>query len=164
MKLNKQNVKKNKLLKLKLLNSKIFEKKQLLENVSLQKLYYQLKKALQIVYWYHKNKKKIVFISDDLSTLKLLRKTPHTCILESNWEYGKLTNKLHYYDLVVLLNHNNVISKESFLSKTPLITLGAALDMLNKNYSYAIPGNFDLKKNSTRKIFFISLLKSVLKK
>lgn len=75
---------KNKLLKLKLLNTKIYKKNYALKNLKIEEIEHRLKKGLQIIYKYHIYNKRIIFISSS-STLKLtnlLKNTKHLFIPE----------------------------------------------------------------------------------
>jgi ribosomal protein S2 len=53
---------KTKLTTLNLINAKIFSKETTSENVSIDQIKYQLTKALKIIYKFHVNDKKILFI------------------------------------------------------------------------------------------------------
>lgn len=96
MKIEKKLKYKNKLLKLKLLQTKIFEKKHHLNNITLEDIEYRIKKALHVIYKYHFNDKKILFVGDGISIYNnirlLLKNSKHVWIPESVWVNGMLTN------------------------------------------------------------------------
>jgi ribosomal protein S2 len=88
---------KNKLLKLKLIKTKIYKKKDHLTNTRIENIEYRLKKALHIIYKYHTTNKRILFIGvpvhTDKETKNLINSTRHTFIPESAWVNGIITNK-----------------------------------------------------------------------
>jgi ribosomal protein S2 len=89
---------KNKLLKLKLIKTKTYIKKDNLTNTRIEDIEYRLKKALHIIYKYHINNKRILFIGVPLhaneETKDLINNTKHTFIPESTWVNGIITNKV----------------------------------------------------------------------
>jgi ribosomal protein S2 len=86
-----------KLIKLQLLKTKTFNKKQYIKNIKIEDIEYRLKKALQIIFKYHTNNKRIAFIgipnniSDSVKFL--FKNTKHIMIPESLWINGILTNQ-----------------------------------------------------------------------
>jgi ribosomal protein S2 len=89
---------KNKLLRLKLIKTKIYKNEDLLINTRIEDIEYRLKKALHIIYKYHIYNKRILFVGVPESTSKeikyLINNTKHTFIPESTWINGILTNKM----------------------------------------------------------------------
>ena len=89
---------KNKLLKLKLIKTKIYKKKDQLTNTRIEDIEYRLKKVLHVIYKYHTNNKRILFIGvpvhTDKETKNLINSTRHTFIPESAWVNGIITNKV----------------------------------------------------------------------
>ena len=66
MKLNKITIYQSKLFKLKLIQTKIYKKNE--HNfIKIEEIYSRLKKALHIIYKYHINNKRIVFIGTPLN-------------------------------------------------------------------------------------------------
>lgn len=179
----------NKLLKLKLIKTKIYKKNYTFTNLKIEDIEYRLKKGLQIIYKYHVSGKKILFVGNSSAvetTMKnLLKNTKHMFIPEYLWLNGAMTNKQTYstnstkrslYDktsklkdknnLIVILDKQikNGIIAEGYKAKTPIIFLGSSLDIFDVRSSYKIPGNFLLAKKKIRNNFFLALLKSTLKK
>lgn len=100
MKIKKYIKFKYKLLKLQLIKSKIYEKKtENIEdffNIVIEQTELQFKKAINIIYKYHLNQKKIFFVGIPLNFQKqfskILKKTKHLSIPESIWINGILSN------------------------------------------------------------------------
>ena len=167
MKIKKITEYKNKLIDLKLINTKIFNKKNLLENTSIKEIKYQLKKSLQIIYKYHIKNKKILFVSKIMPIIKLKNKN-HTWV--NSLRNGMLTNnKLisnKKHDLVVVLNyqHNKNTVSEAYTLKIPTICLNISLNMINTDCSYKIPGNFKFSEKPIRNNFFFSILEATIKR
>lgn len=96
MKLNKINLYKSKILKLKLVQTKIY-KKSYNNFIKIEDISSRLKKALCIIYNYHMNNKRIIFIGVPINIIsklkKLLGKTKHIIIPESIWVPGLFTNQ-----------------------------------------------------------------------
>lgn len=97
MKIKRITKQQNKLVKLKLLNKKVYEKKYHLNNINIEDIEYRLKKALHVIYKYHLNNKRILFIGSSLYTddkLKsLLKNTKHILVPEVVWMNGIITNQ-----------------------------------------------------------------------
>lgn len=160
MKINKK-IFKNKLIKLKLIETKIYNNKY---NTSLKisDIAIRLKKALNIIYRYHINNKKILFIgtSNEFNKKfkKNLKNTKHILLPKSVWMNGILTNTNSSYkylfknqnvinnkfhkkitqlnkqiNLIVILDsyYKNNILNEGYLSNIPIIFLGNDLDTKN---------------------------------
>ena len=194
MKLNKINLYKNKILKLKLIQTKIY-KKNYNNFIKIEDISSRLKKALHIIYNYHINNKRIVFIGTPINISykfkKLLKKTKHILIPESIWISGLFTNQETCFkhltknpkftnnktsktlfqlekkiDLIVILdfNSNKEAINEAYLTKIPLIFLNCDFKTLNNNLIYKIPGNFKFTKKKIRDMFFYSILGATFKK
>ena len=103
MKIKKIKSFKYKLLKLQLIKSKVYKKKIKKQNydnsvnIVIEQIELHLKKALQIIYEFHLNNKRIFFIGIPLNFQnnfsKILKKTKHLSIPESIWINGILSNK-----------------------------------------------------------------------
>lgn len=172
---------KTKLTKLILINTRIYNKKILFDNIKIEDIAYQLKKGLQIIYKYYINNKRILFIGGikDNNTLNRLNKTKNTWISESEWSSGLLTNNMvnlkkqaisnkllqfrKKYDLIVILNcsGNKNIINESYSAKIPTIYLDNTLLNINNECSYKILGNFKFSK-SLRNNFLYSIIIATL--
>lgn len=192
MKLKRINLYKNKLLKLKLIQTKIY-KKNYNNFIKIEDISSRLKKALHIIYNYHINNKRIVFIGTPLNIIfkfkNLLKTTKHILIPESIWIAGLLTNQETYFkhlaknpksnenktskilfqlkkniDLIVVLDYNKEAINEAYLTRTPIISLNSDLNIFNNVSTYKIPGNFKFTNKKIRDMFFYSILTSTLKK
>jgi len=153
MKINKIKSYNFKLLKLKLIKTKIYKKKHN-DFIKIKSIANRLKKSLHIIYNYHKNNKKILFIgtliNSDARFKKFLRNTKHALVPELLWMNGSVTNKLFCFkylsknkklvnrkiseilfkikaksDLIVVLNplNNSSVINESYLARTPIISI-----------------------------------------
>jgi len=138
-----------KLIKLKLIKEKIYKRNKInfikIENISIS-----LKKALHIIYQYHMNNKKIIFIgipvNIDLSFKKLFKKTRHIIIPSPLWMNGLITNKLSCFKYLSKNKKliNNKILELLFKMKNK-IDLIVILDnskktlVLNESYLLKIP-------------------------
>lgn len=183
-----------KLLKLKLLQSKIIKKHHLVNNITLENIESRLKKALQIIYLYHINNKKIIFVGNPLNInkeiIKILENTNHVFIPKSAWIAGFLTNSKSAVKLLLKKNSNlTAISQrliqlkkksdlivimdqtvdlialeEGYSSKLPVISLNNNLNFFDYKSNYKVPGNFIFSKNKLKNNFFYSILIATLKK
>lgn len=93
-----RNTAKNKarLLKLKLLKTKVYKKKNCFISLKIEDIEYRLKKALHIIYKYHINNKRVLFVGTSSYThqklKQLVRNTKHVMIPESIWTNGIIAN------------------------------------------------------------------------
>ena len=179
----------NKLLKLKLIKTKIYKENYTFTNLKIEDIEYRLKKGLQIIYKYHINGKKILFVGNssaiETKTKNLLKNTKHLFIpeylllngvipdkqqfspdLPKKSSYDKTPKLKNKHNLIVICNKqiNNSILSEGYKTKTPIIFLGSNLDIFNIKSSYKIPGNFLLAKKKMRDNFFLALLEAVFTK
>jgi ribosomal protein S2 len=141
---------KNKLLKLKLIKTKIYKKKDHLTNTRIEDIEYRLKKALHVIYKYHINNKRILFIGvpvhTDKETKNLINSTKHTFIPESAWVNGIITNKISC-SKYLSENPKATANKSSKLlltlrSKSDLVVVFDKVtdkDALNESYLARIP-------------------------
>lgn len=194
MKIHKIAKSKQKLLKLKLIKTKVYKKNH--NNfIQIEDIVNRLRKAFYIIYKYHTNNKRILFVGSstriDFKLKTLIKKTKHIIIPESIWMSGLLTNQASCFkylsknqkiinrkvskilfqvkkksDLIVILNNSsNVTSvKEGYVTRTPVISINCDLDILDPKPSYKIPGNFKFTKKKIRNTFFYSILFATLKK
>lgn len=97
MKIKKIETLKNKLLILKLIQTKTYKQNSNNKALKLNDISFNLKKMLRIIYKYHINAKKILFIGIPLPTAQkikyFLKNTGHIFIPESNWINSILLNK-----------------------------------------------------------------------
>ncbi len=87
----------NKLVKLKLIETKIYNKEQYLENIKIEDIEYRLKKICYLIYKYNVFNKRILFVGLPFNiTLKLqelIKNTKHIFIPTSVWLSGAISNK-----------------------------------------------------------------------
>lgn len=87
MKIQSLVVKQSVFLKLKLIKTKIFNKKNIFAHLKIEEVECRLKKGLQVIYKYHVNDKKILFVgncsfAEEVRLKKLLKHTKHTFVPE----------------------------------------------------------------------------------
>lgn len=194
MKIKKITKYQNKLLKLKLTQSKIYNKKHYINNTKIEDIEYRLKKSIHIIYKYHVFKKRILFLGTPLQIIpqfkKVLINTKHFVIPESAWMNGIITNKILFFkhlsknkkitnnkisefifqfkkniDLIVLFNNSlKNALNEGYLAKIPIISLNTNLNIQNLKINYKIPGDFKFSNKKLLDNFFYSILVTVLKK
>ena len=193
MKIEKVTYNKYKLLRINTIKSKVYKKKHYLKNITLEDIEYRLKKALFIIYSYHLNNKRILFVGNplniNLKIQKILGKTKHLFIPKDTWVKGIITNQNSSLksifkksdenngkiskiilqlkkksDLVVVMDKDVDVDalKESYTSRTPVISLNNYLSQFDLKSSYKVPGNFILQKNNLTNSLFYSLLVSTL--
>lgn len=106
MKLKKIKVSKSKLIKFQLIKFKTYKQNKGVSDKNIQKFNFEyielhLKKALQLIYSYHLNNKKIFFIGVPFKLKKkffiMLKKTKHLFVPESTWIKGVLSNKISIF-------------------------------------------------------------------
>lgn len=183
-----------KLLKLNLIKSKVLKKNHYLKNIKLDDIEMRLKKALYVIYLYHINNKRILFVGNPLNINKeittLLKNTKHIFIPKSAWIAGVITNQNSSFkslfkqdvnitkmsqillklknksNLVVIIDKNldQKVLEESYSARLPVISLNSDLNPFDLKSSYKIPGNFPFSKNKLKNNFFYSLLVSTFKK
>jgi ribosomal protein S2 len=194
MKINQTKVYKNKILKLKLIQTKVY-KKNPNNFIKIEDISSRLKKFFSIVYNYHINNKKILFVGTPINITpklkKILKKTNHLFIPESVWLSGILTNHeacIKYLskhpktidnkvseiffqmqkksDLIVVFNFfsNQKPIVEAYLAKIPIICFNYSLNITDPILSYKIPGNFKFRKKKVRNILVYSILYTIFKK
>jgi ribosomal protein S2 len=153
MKIEKNIKYQNKVLKLKLLKTKTYEKKHHLKNITIEDIEYRLKKALHIIYKYHYNNKKILFVGGELNIsnkIKLLiRDTKHALIPEVAWMNGIITNPSSSFKYLARNRKtiNNKLSEILFQlrKKSDLIVIlsnSSNINALEESYSSKIPTIF----------------------
>ena len=87
MKVKKIDIKHAMLLKLKLINAKIYLKKESYPNLKIEDVECRLKKGLQVIFKFHASKKKILFVGnlssvEEIAAKKMLTNTEHAFVPE----------------------------------------------------------------------------------
>lgn len=189
MKINKKINKSNFLIKLKLAEIRLQNFYLNLNN--LNDFTIRLKRALKVIYKYHINKKKIMFvgIKENINPYfkKLLKKSKHIFLPDSFWNYGILTNpsvslynlkktskffanrtflKLKKINLVVILESSfkKIIFNECNKVRLPIIFLSENFPTLNSIKNYNFPNNCLFSRKKVGNSFFYSMLFALLKK
>lgn len=128
MKINKQKLLKNKLIKLKLIETKIYKNSNK-NSFKIAEIVTRLKKALNIIYKYHINNKKIIFIGNytklNSNFKKLFKNTKHILFPKYVWMNGIINNQKSCFKY--LRKHQNVISDK--FSET-LIQINKGIDLI----------------------------------
>lgn len=150
MKIDKQKLLKNKLLKLKLIETKIYKNNHNNNDWKISDIVTRLKTSLNIVYKYHTNNKRILFIGDykklNNNFKKLFKNSKHILLPKSVWMNGLLTNQKSCFKYL-RKNHYLINKKFSktlfqFSKKIDLIVLLDSYyktNILNEGYIADIP-------------------------
>ena len=191
MKINSNKIKTKQLLKLHIIKFRIYENHKnsldYLPNINTAEIVIKLKKSINIIYNFHKNKKKILFIGvPKLIEKKINLETNHIAVpefynmlglfinkpilknqsIQKNklFSFSKLNSKP---DLILIFNSDNedLIIKESYKSKIPVIKFNSNFNLKNKNLFnlYEVPGNLNFSKKSIDDLFF-KIINSILNK
>jgi hypothetical protein len=165
MKIKKINLKKSKLLKLNFINTKLY-KKMPINFITINEIIIRLKQSLQIIYKYHINNKRILFIGFS-NTINnkfkyILKNTNHILLPNFIWPNGILTNRDSCLDYILKnqtsINHQISKTLFKFHKKVDLIVLLDSFyeeNILNESYTSKIPtislndslNIFDLRKS-----------------
>jgi len=143
MKINKITIYKTKILKLNLIKTKIYKKSH--NNfIKIEDIYSRIKKALHIIYNYHINNKRILFVGAPMQTYmtskfkKLFYNTKHKIIPEYVWMSGVLTNRgLNSQDSPKNLNPINNKASKTLLQLTKKSDLIVILDSFSSKKATA---------------------------
>jgi ribosomal protein S2 len=155
---------KTKLLKLKLIQTKTFTKKQNTNNIKIEDIECRLKKSLQVIYKYHIFKKRILFVGAsydiNLKFKIFLSKTKHIFLPSNLWIKGAINNKTACFKHLLSNNSKNFNNKISELliqlkKNIDLIVIldkNESLNIINEGYNTRIPiisfdNNFNLHNN-----------------
>lgn len=194
MKINKPKFLKNKLLKLKLIETRIYKNNNK-NSLKIIDIVARLKKSLNVIYKYHTNNKKILFIGDynrlNNNFKRILKSTKHVLLPKSVWMNGVITNQNSCFkylsknhnlinnkfsktlfqftkrvDLIVILDsyYKTNILNEGYIANIPIISLGYSTANSDLKASYTIPGNFKFSKKKIRDHFFYLILSALFKK
>lgn len=184
---------KTKLVKFKLLRTKIYKNQKNFNDLKLKESETRLKKILHVIYRFHIANKKILFLGTPLNPIIQIKQLiKHNFIPESVWLNGIITNPLPSFkhllkqhvinndktskflfnlknqtDLIVVLNEKSNITalKETALKKIPTISLNLNDTCLNMHLStYTALGDYNFTKKKIKNNFFFLLLYSLLKK
>ena len=185
---------KYKLLKLKLIKSNILKKQHYFKSITLENIEFRIKKALYLIYLYHVNNKRILFVGNPLNInkelTKLFHKTKHIFIPKSAWIAGVITNQYSSFkskfkhetqinkmskqllklkkksDLVVIVDQmlETKALEESYTSKLPVISINSDLNIFDEKSSYKVPGNLVYSKHKINNNLLYSILITTLKK
>ena len=147
-----------------------------------------LNKISQIIYNYHINNKKILFIGFPKNFRQLLKTTKHYLISQNIWVNGTLSNiaKQNFsnttkfnsnyklisklqgkLDLIIIYNLDSKATaiQESYLTRIPVITLSENLEISNKQATYESPEKFSrVNDKITNNNLFFSIIETTLKK
>ena len=185
--------KRYKLLKFKLIKTKIYKTKNKLNLVKIEEIKNRIKKAFHLIYKYHINNKRILFIGMpsllDSKIKYLFENTKHIIIPESIWVNGMISNKSLYTkykhvgqkndrisdlvlklkkesDLIVILNEftNLEALNEGYKNRIPIISLNSEFTIFNNKSTYKIPGNFKYTQKQILNDFFYSIMTATFKK
>ena len=199
MKLSKKKINSKKIFELHLIKSKIYEqpvKKKNFESspsVAINNIIINLKKSLNIIFKYHKNNKRILFIGNPkIIENRINKNTIHTSIpnydetiinekiitnsfiansvklnkhlfKNNNFILSKLIKKP---DLIVIFkqNKNNYLIEKSCVSKIPVIKFNCNEKRNSWSYNYNVPGNLNLTENKIIDNIFFIICNSLLNK
>ena len=172
----------NKLIKLQLLKTKNYEKKNFFQNLKIEDIENRLKKGFKVLYKYNAVNKKLVFLNScltiELKLQNLLNKTEHIYISDylqlinlmknkKSFLLNKFQKKISRKTLNLRNKHNLIIVlnkqiKKKEIEKIPSIFVVNTLINFDIWPSYKIIGNFFYRKNQN--FFFFVLLTSLFKK
>nr|YP_009329920.1 ribosomal protein S2 [Didymosphenia geminata]API83111.1 ribosomal protein S2 [Didymosphenia geminata] len=194
MKIIKNYGKQIKLFKLNFIKSKVYNTTHKNQNIALEDIESRLKKAIYIIYLYHVNNKKIMFVGNPLhineSMSFILRESKHIFLPKSSWIAGTLTNQKSFIstllkkniklnklskqivlleqksDLIVIMDStvDSLVVEESYISRVPTIVLNSSLNPFMSKASFKVPGNFIFSKQKLKNNFFYSLVLATLKR
>lgn len=87
MKVKKIDIKHTMLLKLKLINTKMYLKKESCQSLKIEDVECRLKKGLQVIFKFHASRKKILFVGnlssvEEIAAKKMLKNTRHAFVPE----------------------------------------------------------------------------------
>jgi ribosomal protein S2 len=150
MKIKKIEQHSTKLMKLKILQTKIYDKKQYLTNNKIEDIEYRLKKIFYIVYKYHIFNKRILFVglpsTMNSKITNLLKSSKHISIPENIWVRGAISNKKACFKHISKHNKTSStkISELIFQLKKSIDLViffekSANPDVLNESYISRIP-------------------------
>ena len=189
MKVKKTVIKHSMFLKLKLIKTKMYLKKESHLNLKIEDVECRLKKGLQVIFKFHASRKKILFVgnlssAEETAVKKLLKNTRHVFVPEYLWLNGSILNsnvsptyiskcslaqktsglKNNNHLTVVLNSFISDFKIENYKAKIPTIALSNHLDIFDATFSYKILGNLVMGNKKVKSHLFLILLQSFLRK
>lgn len=189
MKVKRTVIKHSILLKLKLIKTKMYLKKESRANVKIEDVECRLKKGLQVIFKFHASKKRILFVgnlssAEETVIKKLLKNTRHMFVPEYLWLNGRVLNhkvsqsymskrssahqtlglKKNNHLTVILNSSMSGIQIDNYKAKIPTIVLSNHLDIFDVTFSYRILGNLIKGNKKVKSYLFWILLQSFLRK
>jgi hypothetical protein len=177
------------LLKLKLIKTKTYLKKESFPSLKIEDVECRLKKGLQIISKYHASGKKILFAgslspAEETIVKKSLKNTIHAFIPEHWRSNGSILNnqssqvhpsknrlshktswlKNHSHLTLVLNDLASDFIMENYKAKIPTIALSNNLNIFDFTFSYKVLGNFISSQRIVKSNLFLMLLQSFLRK
>lgn len=187
MKIKKIKKYQSRLLRLQILKL-YYKKKSQNSETTVKQIELYLNKISHVIYNYHINNKKILFIGFPKNFKKNLKQTKHSFIPECQWLNGMLSNRNYNnkqkkvpnnliklflklkkkIDLIIIydLNKESTAIEEAYIARTPVINLTTKLKITNAFSTYEFPGNFfniNHQKHTNNNIFF-SVIQIALEK
>lgn len=189
MKVKKIVIKYSMLLKLKLIKTKMYLKKENSTNLKIEDVECRLKKGLQVIFKFHASRKKIFFVgnlsfAEEIAAKKMLTSTKHLFVPEYLCPNGRIVNKktlpthalrrssVHRISRLTNNNHLTIVLNsstsnlqiENYKARMPTIVLGHNLDIFDDTPGYKILGNFIICNKKVKSHLFLVLLRSFLRK
>lgn len=125
-------------------------------NVKTEHVSLHLKKALQIIYKYHINRKKILFIgvpqNFQKKISKIIKKTKHAAIPQSIWINGLLSNRFAIFRHLYLKRRKNIEKKSRLRNKTIHLLISVM-----KQPDLIVIFNKDLEKNALNETYRLKI-------
>jgi len=177
----------NKLVKLKLMQTKAYNKKHYFDFLQLEDIAYRLKKICHIIHKYNVLNKSILFIGIPLKVIsqlqQLTQNKTHIFLPTFVWLHGLLSNKKskpsgsklpfklisrirNKIELVVIFTdtEKREVLQESYQSRIPTLVINTKLETQNDKADYKVPGDLDFHNGKISDNVFYSLLVATLKK
>lgn len=184
MKINRTTKYKNKLLNLKLIETKIYKNLKFFDSSKIENTEFSFKRALHVIHKYNTSNKQILFIGTPLELTKkllqhLFKNTKHIVIPETLWINGALYNKVlnkstktyerllklkQTTDLIVMLNKTSNITALEEGHKTKITTISLNCNLTYDEFSYKVLGDLKLTQKQIKNNFFDCSLMTVLKR
>ena len=183
MKIKKIEKQKNKLIQLQILKIYYKKKSANLEN-NLNQIKIHLNKISNIIYKYHVNHRKILFLGFPNNFIKTIKNTKHILIPESLWFNGMLSNRVNKknnlslntfkkllknlkkkVDLIIIANFSEktVAIEKSYIARIPIITMNKKLNILHNKTTYKSIGSYNIISNKMEpNNLFFSFIKTTL--
>lgn len=148
MKLNKSTKYKHKFIKVQLIKSKIYKKKHYEQNLKLKDIIFKLKKIMYIIYLYHINKKRILFVGNPFKINSILtrifKNTNHLFMTTKTWIPGIITNSESTFKSV--LNKSKFIDQKTYKKLLKLKNSINLIVIINEGFNKAVSNESYLAK------------------